>query len=88
MQEQDLVRARVRQFWSRWAWGTFSVKLTAFVAVLFFLTNFSLAFAKERSTGGLDSGIPVVEENSNNDLNREKVQCLILLTEGLKNPES
>ena len=50
--------------------GSFLVKLTAFVAVLFFLTSFSLAFfAKERSTGGLDSGIPVVEENSNNDLN-------------------
>ena len=50
--------------------GSFLVKLTAFVAVLFFLTSFSLAFfAKERSTGALDSGIPVVEENSNNDLN-------------------
>ena len=48
--------------------GSFLVKLTAFVAVLFFVTSFSLAFfAKERSVDGLDSGIPVLEEKSNND---------------------
>ena len=48
--------------------GSFLVKLTAFVAVLFFVTSFSLAFfAKERSSEGLDSGIPVLEEKSNND---------------------
>jgi len=48
--------------------GSFLVKLTALVAVLFFVTSFSLAFfAKERSADGLDSGIPVLEEKSNND---------------------
>ncbi len=57
--------------------GSFLVKLTAFVAVLFFVTSFSLAFfAKERSSGGLDSGIPVVEENSNNDLSKGESSVL------------
>tara|TARA_Y100001970_G_C14117853_1_gene794623 strand:+ start:161 stop:526 length:366 start_codon:yes stop_codon:yes gene_type:complete len=48
--------------------GSFLVKLTAFVAVLFFVTSFSLAFfAKERTVGALDSGIPVLKEKTNND---------------------
>ena len=48
--------------------GSFLVKLTAFVAVIFFATSFSLAFfAKERSASGLESGIPVLEEKSIDD---------------------
>ena len=48
--------------------GSFLVKLTAFVAVLFFVTSFSLAFfAKERSKIGQNSGIPVLEEKSTNE---------------------
>tara|TARA_A100001388_G_scaffold267214_1_gene241124 strand:+ start:1029 stop:1394 length:366 start_codon:yes stop_codon:yes gene_type:complete len=57
--------------------GSFLVKLTAFVAVLFFVTSFSLAFfAKERSSGGLDAGVPVLEENSNNGLSKGKSSVL------------
>ncbi len=57
--------------------GSFLVKLTAFVAVLFFVTSFSLAFfAKERSSDGVDSGIPVVQESIQNDLSEVESSVL------------
>jgi len=41
------------------------VKLTAVLAALFFVTSFSLAmYAKQRAEVGAQSGVPMVEEQS------------------------
>ena len=43
--------------------GNFLTRLTAGIAIAFFLTSFGLAyFAKQKSTAARDIGIPLVEE--------------------------
>ncbi|NWO05598.1 MAG: preprotein translocase subunit SecG [Alteromonadaceae bacterium] len=45
--------------------GSFLTKMTTLLAVVFFVTSFSLAiFAKERAEVAGEAGIPVVEESS------------------------
>ncbi|MDV2080564.1 preprotein translocase subunit SecG [Marinobacter xestospongiae] len=43
--------------------GSFLTRMTTFLAIVFFVTSFSLAiFAKQRAEVAGDAGIPVVEE--------------------------
>ncbi|MDX1756985.1 MAG: preprotein translocase subunit SecG [Marinobacter sp.] len=43
--------------------GSFLTRATTFLAIVFFVTSFSLAiFAKQRADVSADAGIPVVEE--------------------------
>ncbi|MCG8520164.1 MAG: preprotein translocase subunit SecG [Pseudomonadales bacterium] len=45
--------------------GSFLTRMTTFLAIVFFVTSFSLAiFAKQRAEVAGDAGIPVVEEVS------------------------
>ncbi|GAA3588719.1 preprotein translocase subunit SecG [Marinobacter xestospongiae] len=45
--------------------GSFLTRMTTFLAIVFFVTSFSLAiFAKQRAEVAVDAGIPVVEEVS------------------------
>lgn len=45
--------------------GSFLTRVTAMLALVFFVTSFSLAvFAKQRAEVAGDAGIPVVEESS------------------------
>ncbi|SDW08307.1 preprotein translocase subunit SecG [Marinobacter mobilis] len=44
--------------------GSFLTRVTTFLAIVFFVTSFSLAiFAKQRADVAVDAGIPVVEES-------------------------
>lgn len=44
--------------------GSFLTRVTAFLAIVFFVTSFSLAvFAKQRAEVSGEAGIPVVEES-------------------------
>ncbi|SFL82419.1 preprotein translocase subunit SecG [Marinobacter zhejiangensis] len=45
--------------------GSFLTRVTTFLAIVFFVTSFSLAiFAKQRADVGGEAGIPMVEESA------------------------
>ena len=48
--------------------GSFLVRMTALIAVLFFVTSFSLSFfAKQKSSTASNLGVPVLDEGGQND---------------------
>ncbi|MBY6034028.1 preprotein translocase subunit SecG [Marinobacter daepoensis] len=57
--------------------GSFLTRMTTFMAVIFFVTSFSLAiFAKQRAEVAGDAGIPVVQESSDIGAGAEQVPSI------------
>lgn len=57
--------------------GSFLTKVTTLMAVVFFVTSFSLAvFAKQRAEVAGEAGIPVVQESSNGSAESQQVPSI------------